>query len=140
MLLVEPHDGELVTALLVRFDPGRGAVTMSSAGHPPPVLVSADGARLLEPPYRPPLGAFRSTYETRQAALGAGETLVLYTDGVTEARRNGELLGEKRLLDLLAEAGTTEPQALVDHLARAVTEYAGVLQDDVQILALRRTE
>jgi anti-sigma regulatory factor (Ser/Thr protein kinase)/GAF domain-containing protein len=140
MMLEEPHTDQLVTALLLRIDLGRGVVSLSSAGHPPPVRVTAAGASLVEPPYRPPLGAFGSTYETRQVPLAAGETLVLYTDGVTEARRAGELLGEQRLLRLLEEAGTTEPQALVDHLARAVADYAGVLQDDVQILALRRTE
>ena len=140
MMLEEPHTDQLVTALLLRIDLGRGVVSLSSAGHPPPVRVTATGASLVEPPYRPPLGAFGSTYETRQVPLATGETLVLYTDGVTEARRGGELLGEQRLLRLLEEAGTTEPQALVDHLARAVADYAGVLQDDVQILALRRTE
>ena len=140
MMLEEPHVDQLVTALLLRIDLGRGLVTFSSAGHPAPVLVGPAGATLLEPTYGPPLGSFVSAFETRRAPLEVGETLVLYTDGLTEARRAGELLGEERLLRLLEEAGTTEPQALVDHLSRAVTEDAGALQDDVQILAVRRTE
>jgi sigma-B regulation protein RsbU (phosphoserine phosphatase) len=70
--------------------------------------------------------------------LDVGEALVFYTDGVTEARRAGELFGERRLLQTLREVPDRHPQVLVEHLHRAVISYAGELKDDVQILALRR--
>jgi len=62
---------------------------------------------------------------------------VLYTDGVTEARRDGELFGEERLVEVLCGAQDRHPQVLVDRLHDAVTAHAGELTDDLQILALR---
>ena len=142
MMLEEPHTDQLVTALLLRIDLGRGVVSLSSAGHPPPVRVTAAGASLVEPPYRPPLGAFGSTYETRQVPLAAGETLVLYTDGVAEARprrraaRRAAPAAPARRGRHDRAAGPGRPPG-----ARRRRPYpVRVLQDDVQILALRRTE
>jgi anti-sigma regulatory factor (Ser/Thr protein kinase) len=134
-LLVEPHKDQPATALLARFDLSAGLLSLASAGHPPAVLVSATGARLLEVLQGPPLGVLETGYETRQQPFRAGETLVLYTKGVTEARHEG---GELRLLALLDEAKTTEPQALADHLLGAVTGDAGTLQAAVQIVTVRR--
>ena len=137
-LLVEPHKDQPAAALLVRFDLSAGLLSLASAGQLPPVLVSAAGARLLDVPQGAPLGILETDYETRQQPFRAGETLVLYTNSVTEGHHQGEMLGELRLLALLDEAKTTEPQALADHLLGAVTAYAGTLQAAGQIVAVRR--
>ena len=77
-------------------------------------------------------------YATRRISLSPSDCVVLYTDGVTEARRDGELFGEGRLLQALCDAPDRHPQTLVDHLRDAVTSHAEELKDDLQILALRR--
>ena len=129
----------LVSAIVVMLDPETGRVFMASAGHPPAIRVTAGGSALLELTYGTPLGAVDVIYQASESTLDPGETLVLYTDGVTDARREGTFFGEGRLLEVLEQAPDGHPQTLVDHLHEAVTAFAGELRDDVQILALRRT-
>jgi two-component system CheB/CheR fusion protein len=128
----------LVTACVAVLDPRSGRGSLASAGHPPAVRLGEGGCALLEPRYGTPLGAFDYPYKPLAFSLDVGEALVFYTDGVTEARRAGELFGERRLLQTLREVPDRHPQVLVEHLHRAVISYAGELKDDVQILALRR--
>ena len=97
LLLKEEHE-QFVSAIMLVVDPDSGECFLASAGHPPPVMLSVAGARRIEPRYGALLGAVESTYVTTQFALRPGDTLVLYTDGLTEARRDGELFGEDRLL------------------------------------------
>ncbi len=137
-LLIEPHEDLSANALLVRFDLAAGLLSLASAGHPPPVLVAAAGARLLEVPQGPPLGVIDTGYAARQEPFPAGETLVLSTSGVSEARHEGEMLRERRLLTLLYEARTTEPQALADHLLGAVAASIATPRAAVQVVAVRR--
>ncbi len=138
LLLAEEYD-QFVSALVLVIDPTTGRCRLASAGHPPPVVVSAGEARLLEPRYGPPLGTFELPYAAREFDLVLGETIVLYTDGLTEARDNGELFGEGRLLDAVRDAPDRTPQALIEHLREAVLAHAGTLRDDLEILVLRRT-
>ena len=135
--LVADDPERFVTALVVVLDPATGEVLMASAGHVPPAHVSDAGCVLVEPRYGHPLGSLTSEYPPRRFSMGRGDTLVLYTDGVTEARRDGELFGEERLLEVLCRAGRGDPQALVEGLRAAVLDFAGELSDDLQILALR---
>jgi PAS domain S-box-containing protein len=135
LLLLEEYE-QLVTALVVVFAPSSGRGLLASAGHPPPIVVSRGHSRRIEPRYGPPLGAFESTYSAREFKLAGGEALLLYSDGLTEARRNGELFGEGRLLDATRDAPDHRPQALVEHLRTTVLAYAGALKDDLEILAL----
>ena len=86
-----------------------------------------------------PFGILEQTYETVAFTMGPGEALVLYTDGLTEARRDGELFGEKRLLEVLSDADDRSPRGLIERLRTAVAGFAGELKDDLQILVLRRT-
>ena len=140
LLLHEGGYRQLVTALLVVLDPRSGRGLQASAGHPPAVKLSDRGARLVEPAHGLPLGVLERAYESTGFALAAGEALVLYTDGVTEARRDGALFGEKRLLEVLGGAQDREPQQVIERLQAAVIDYADELKDDLQILALRRTQ
>jgi PAS domain S-box-containing protein len=132
-------DHQLATALLVVLDPTSGRGRLASAGHPAPVLLSRGGCRILESTYGLPLGVLEEGYQTTEFELGAGEALLMYTDGVTEARRNGELFGESRLLEVLEQSRNRDPQVLIERLRRAVISHAGELKDDLQILVIRRT-
>jgi two-component system CheB/CheR fusion protein len=138
MLLHEGEHGQLVTVLLVILDPATGRGSVASAGHPPALQLSDHGCRFIELQYGLPLGSMEQSFAATSLALEPGEALVLYTDGATEARREGELFGEQRLIETLRAAADRSPAALLETLRAAVTSFAGELQDDLQILALRR--
>ena len=135
------HEGahrQLVTVLLLVLDPKTGQGRLASAGHPPAVHVSESGCAFIEPRYGPPLGAFELPYKATGFTIAPGDALVLYTDGVTEARRHGELFGEERLCETLRKLGPQHPHQLVQGLQNAAISFAGELRDDMQILAARR--
>ncbi len=131
---------QLVTIFLALLDVGTGEALVSSAGHPPPVHLSAAGATLIDIDSGPPLGAFECPHIVNRLHLAPGDALVLYTDGVTEARRGGAFFGEARLLRTLRGAGGRSPQLLVDVLRGAVDDFADRLTDDLDILAVRLVE
>jgi PAS domain S-box-containing protein len=138
LLLQEPAHEPLVTVLLLVLDTTTGQGELCSAGHPPPAHVSARGVRLLEPAFGAPLGAFDEPYRQTTFELAPGEALVLFTDGVTEARCDGEQFGEERLQQALAGSGAEDSQALAHALRDEVVGFADALKDDVQILVVRR--
>jgi sigma-B regulation protein RsbU (phosphoserine phosphatase) len=140
LLLHQGQHQQLVTAVVVAFDPATGQGSVASAGHPPIVHLSGLACQFIEPHHGLPLGALEQSYAATSFDVAPGEALVLYTDGLTEARRNGELFGERRLLDALRHVSDRRPQALVDHLREVVLAYSGALRDDLEILALQRTE
>jgi len=139
VLLQRTKNEQLVTALLALLDTKSGRGRLASAGHPPPVRVSEAGCACIEPPYGPPLGAFEQPYREKVFSIAPGEALVLYTDGVIEARRHGVLFGEQRLRESLCDSGDRHPHLLAERLHTAVTSFADELRDDLQILVMRRT-
>jgi len=129
--------GRFLTAVLERRT--TGDVTYSSAGHPPPVLVEDEACRLLQTSFGVPLGAFNRDYIDSHATLRSGQGLVLYTDGVTEARRTGELFGEARLLDVVTRLVDLPSQEMAEGVREAASAFAGQLGDDLEVLVLRFT-
>ncbi|MFC0051019.1 PP2C family protein-serine/threonine phosphatase [Streptomyces actinomycinicus] len=123
------------TCLLARVDPGRGQITLASAGHLPPVLIGRQGEAVLLPaPVGPPLGTGLGGYESANHGLEPGETLVLFTDGLVE--RRGEDIDHSlaRLAALRFPADGGVGEVLDTVLARLDAEHA---EDDVAILAAR---
>ena len=95
--------GKFITMLYLLVDPERGDVAIASAGHPPPRLVRPDGTVVGIEARGLALGVDEGmTYDEIDAELEPGGSVVLYTDGVIEARRGGELYGIPRLDALLA--------------------------------------
>ncbi len=137
VLLSETHD-QFVSALMIMLDPATGHCLLASAGHPAPALLSADGSRFVEPGYGPLLGVFESGYSVREFMLEPGETLLLYTDGLIEARRGHEQFGETRLLEALRGAHGPDARSIVDHMRDVALAFAGTLRDDLEIMAVRR--
>ena len=144
-LLHEQGAGPLrfVTAvcLVLEHGPGGRRAGISVAGHPPPLLRTADGRVVALGSPAAPLGVDGDTVFTDHAVdLPRGSTLLLYTDGVTEARDDaGEQLGEERLLRLLADPSCTTAEATVAAVAAAVeAQVAGSRHqaDDMALLAL----
>lgn len=130
------------TACIVRLDaPEPGApmrVTLASAAHPPPVLLGAESAALIETEGSL-LGVFDDVGSVDHVlALDPGATLVLYTDGVTEERERGELFGERRLLDLLDTLAEESASRIASGVIEAVQAFRpDPPLDDIAVLALR---
>ncbi|MFF4437724.1 PP2C family protein-serine/threonine phosphatase [Streptomyces sp. NPDC001621] len=128
-------DRRPATCLLARVDPGRGQMTLASAGHLPPVLITRDGgATQLPVPVGPPLGTGLGGYESATHVLAPGEILVLFTDGLVE--RRGEDIDHSlaRLSALRFPAGKG-----VDDVLETIVDRldAGHAEDDVAVLAAR---
>ena len=69
---------------------------VGSAGHPGPIHLRGESGWVEEPSYGPPLGTFLGEYGIAELQLDPGDYLILYTDGITEARRGGDMFGESR--------------------------------------------
>jgi sigma-B regulation protein RsbU (phosphoserine phosphatase) len=133
--------GQFVTAAYGVYDPAAHAITYASAGHPSPRIrringsvESLDGARSL------PLGIMQDEqYHECTACLGPGETLVLYTDGFTEARSpSGELFDTSRL-DATIASWNGNPEQLIKQILVHVEKFSAgrAASDDRTLLVAR---
>lgn len=117
-----------------------GLLTYSNAGHNPPMLIGRHGVRRLETGGLI-LGLFpHATYEEETLELEDGDTLLVFSDGVTEALNAAEEeFGEERLLPCLHTHHGCSPEALLEHVLAAVRAFAAsaVQNDDVTALVLR---
>lgn len=113
-----------------------------NAGHAPPVVVPAKGEprTLAAAGGGMPLGIEdEPPLELHEEYLGPGDLLLAFTDGLPEARRDGEQFGERELGRAIAELrGIADPQAFADAIYERAVLWAGPLHDDVAVLALRR--
>jgi hypothetical protein len=128
------RDGRFVTAVLAEVDVHTGRIRYVNAGHPAPVLLRRGRAvRALTGGRRPPLGLNLPGGEPDVARLEPDDRLLLYTDGVTEARdAAGEMFGLPRLADLaerLIGSDLPGPETL-RRLSHAVAAYRGTASRD----------
>ncbi|MFF3630460.1 PP2C family protein-serine/threonine phosphatase [Streptomyces sp. NPDC002164] len=130
---------ESTTAVLCVIDGINRAIAYSSAGHPPPALLHPDGTvEFLDQATDPPLGA-RPEHRPRpqaEAPFTEGATLVLYTDGLIERRREDIDVGLNRLANSLADHRGTDPETLADALLDDLTPSAGTT-DDTALVVIR---
>jgi sigma-B regulation protein RsbU (phosphoserine phosphatase) len=88
-----------------------------------------------------PLGIFETTdFEEETIQLGAGDKLVIYSDGITEARNaDADEFGEQRLREIIQATPEMTAEPLLDHISEAVTAFAGGYQqaDDITLLIMR---
>lgn len=115
-----------------------GRLTYCNAGHPPPLLKRKTSKTETLTVNSPIIGAFSNLhFFDDEVALEKGELLILYTDGVIEARCEKEFFGEDRLIDLTEELFPAKanliPQAIFNQVASCT---GGKLTDDVAILAI----
>ena len=140
MLLRQIDPGSSATLLYSVFDPDSGRATMSSAAHPPPLLVDSDGERrFLTLPAGAPLGAAANTlYDEAEFEVEPPARLVLYTDGLVE--RAGESLddGLERLRRAVPGAELSS-EATCDHLLRTLLPEGGS-RDDTALLVMDTEE
>jgi serine phosphatase RsbU (regulator of sigma subunit) len=133
---------EFCTVALGRVQPlgdGRFHTTLSLGGHPPPLVLRASGR--VDPLSQKGtlLGVVEEPHvEDREHVLDAGDTLLLYTDGVTEARVRSWELGEEGLASLLETCAGKSPAEIVETIERAVVGVqSGDPRDDIALVAIR---
>ncbi|MFI7639905.1 SpoIIE family protein phosphatase [Nonomuraea sp. NPDC049400] len=133
-------DGALATtAVQAVIDTSRCRITYSSAGHLPPVLLHQDGScELLDQATDPPLGARLDHVAHPQAdqSYTAGDTLVLYTDGLVERRGEDIDAGLARLTGAVARSSRLGPDCLADDVLACLNISSGAC-DDVALLIAR---
>ena len=133
--------GKFITMLFLTIDPASGELKCAGAGHPRPRLVLPDGsvqgldatglALGIEPD---------QTYDELATTLDSGSLVVVYTDGVVEARRDGELYGPDRLDAVLAEHRDRPAEQLARIVIEDCRSWAhGELADDCALVVLKRT-
>jgi hypothetical protein len=130
-----------LTAILAQWHPATSTFQWITAGHPPPLLLHADGsAEELKGAGTYPLGLLdeERTFTTNRRRVRRGERLLLYSDGVTERRRtDGTLLGLEGLLSLLRTGPATSAAETVRGLHDAVIDASPKpLRDDATVLLL----
>lgn len=134
-------DDMFITLFVAIVDLRTGELAYANGGHNPPLVVSAEGARRLEGAGGPLVGAFETAkYEGTKTLLKTGETLFLYTDGVTEAMNSvGELFGDAALERLLISCSTEDPGKIIQMVHNAVKMHvAGAPpSDDLTMLCLQ---
>ncbi len=127
-----------ITLLRLAFRDDGWTVTMSSGGHPPPLLLRAGGQPV---PLGEPgslIGAFESgTYVDVSLGIAPDDTLVLYTDGVTEGRRGNEFFGEQRLVASVVTHGRSATELTEGVLEDVLAFQHEVPRDDIAVVALR---
>jgi serine phosphatase RsbU (regulator of sigma subunit) len=138
IVLEEIGDGKFITMLYLTADGREGELACASAGHPPPRVVRGGvvaplGVRGLA------LGiAGSQDYEVERLRLEAGDAAVLFTDGLIEARRDGELYGEERLDAVLAANAGLPAEPLAQALLEDCRAFAGELADDCAVVVVKR--
>jgi serine phosphatase RsbU (regulator of sigma subunit) len=132
--------GKFITMLYLTVDAEIGEVACASGGHPPPRLVHEDGTVESLEALGLVLGIESGQpYEELRRPFELGDAVVLYTDGVVEARRQGELYGEARLDRLVAEHRELSAQELAEVvLADCRRWVGGDLRDDCAVVVVRR--
>lgn len=141
ILCKESVNDMFVTVFYGILDIHTGQITYSNAGHNPPVLMKHNkevsfipltGDRIL--------GVIPDTnYHEKELHLAPGDSLFLYTDGITEAKsKSNELFGDKRLLDKCLELTGKTSREIVDGITQTVGEFVvGAIQsDDITLLTI----
>ncbi len=131
---------EFVSLFVAVHDSEAGTLRHASAGHPRPGC----GTDVRWPRSKPPAPLLMidpaSSFASREVAMDRGDVLVVYTDGLTEARNGDQLFGEERIATTLRRDPGVAPDVLCKSLLEAATDFSsGPITDDVAILAIRRT-
>jgi sigma-B regulation protein RsbU (phosphoserine phosphatase) len=132
-------EGRFISFFYCVLDTDDGALAYANAGHYPPILVRADGRVERLRDGGAVLGVFPdAAYEQGRIAMSGGDRLILFTDGITEARdAHDEEFGEERLIAHAVDNRGCSAPALQARLAQAVTAFTGgQFQDDATLIVM----
>jgi hypothetical protein len=126
---------EIATVIVATYDPSRHLLRYASAGHPPPVFLGTPDHAPVTQASSPPIGAGIPTgLRQTTLTLAPGSAICLFTDGLIEARRNGEMIGRLGLARIIAELG---PEATAQELLDRVADQVDELSDDMAACLFR---
>ncbi|MBP2479449.1 hypothetical protein JOF53_008321 [Crossiella equi] len=140
--VLQDNEGDrFVTAVCVRcrrLPEGTVELTLASAGHPPPLVLRADGTVAELPVSGTVAGVLPDlTYPETTELLRPGDVLLMFTDGITEARNASGFFGAERLLDLLPHYTGAGPDVLCEAVEQAAVEFlGGRAHDDMALFAV----
>jgi serine phosphatase RsbU (regulator of sigma subunit) len=130
---------QLVTLVYVTLDPARDQLVVANAGHPPPVVMRADGNAVQLPVADgSPLGVAPQHRHQTVVPFKAGDTVVAFTDGLIERRDEDITAGQERLLETVATWGRQDLTAALTDTVKTVQDPSR--DDDVAALAVRRLQ
>ncbi|UCC45304.1 MAG: SpoIIE family protein phosphatase [Candidatus Zixiibacteriota bacterium] len=142
-MFVFSNPGDFATLFVGLIDPLKNQLAYVNAGHNPPMLVSNEGdLRLLEPSGFM-IGAFDyGDWQVDTQDLAAGDLVVVFTDGVTEAQRGEELYGEERLERLLIDQRQCPPDQICGKLVEDIVAFVEQTpqSDDITMLLVKRND
>jgi hypothetical protein len=142
ILLRDGMPGKFASLFFARFGPESGDLQFFNAGHMPPLILSADGIEELSKG-NAALGLSAGTvFETRVVRLAASASMVVYSDGVTEAQNEaGEFYGLDRLRAICNEGRMMAAQALGEKVLVGIAAFEGNARrtDDLSLVILQRT-
>ncbi len=129
---------DLVSVCIVLFDTEAGTIRHASAGHPPAwawqqgdmTPLRSTGPLLAMDP--------NAAYFSRDLPLQTGDLVVLYTDGLSEARSGGQVFGEERIGNIVRRDPGQDASLICKTLIEAARDFSSPLADDIAILAVRR--
>lgn len=137
-------DDMFVTAFVAMYDADTQILEYTNAGHCHPILISPDGSTQSLDKGGVFLGIMEEAeYEIGRVKAGDGDTLILYTDGVTDAQSaEGELFGIFRLDAILRDARLQPPEVIRDRIVDATNAFRGEAElfDDLTLVVVRLTE
>lgn len=131
--------GTLITMIYLLIDTERRVLKYANAGHPPAFILTHDkNIKFLETT-GPLVGAVeKAQFRSKELQINKGDTIFLYTDGLTEAQRDGELFGEKRLIALLEELNGLPMNTLVNRVYKKAIEWGNnITNDDIALVGLK---
>ena len=131
-----------VTLCFGVLDKHSGVFTYCSAGHPPGILRRRSGKTRVLETKNPVIGVFPDQeFSDDTTTIESGDVLVLYTDGLIEARRQKELFGEDRLVQVVKDVGSQRrPSEVPGLILDEALKFDKALADDVAILAVALEE
>ncbi len=130
--------GMFLTAIYMVVDLGTGEAALSGAGHPPMLLVRDGEVRVMDVLSGPPLGILPLQYPCRTLSLREGDTLLLLTDGVFEAKNpEGERIGFNRIVEFVRQRGSGE--GLLEGIVEYVNGFSRGVEkgDDITLVEVR---
>jgi serine phosphatase RsbU (regulator of sigma subunit) len=127
----------MMTCTASIFDPGTRTMTIANAGHPFPYIARRGVVRQIAAQGSPLGAASAAEYQAQTVQLQAGDTLLWFTDGITECENDArEPFTDKRLRALFQEVASARPEQARDAIMRAISDYRGAraLDDDVTLV------
>jgi PAS domain S-box-containing protein len=133
------EEGRFITGIFGIIDTATGEVRLSCAGHPAPIVCGAASCSTDDIVRNPPFTVFPELdFQEHRTHLAVGESMVLFTDGLIDARSGSDFFGEPKVREILVKLGDAPPSIAVRVLLEAAQAHSGgTAPDDIAILAFR---